>query len=255
MRFARLVPLALGISFVSTVSGKVFCDIQTVSQFIAQLGASHDAGSQLTLILNGSNALSIAKLSPRKKAALACDINHAINDGTFYTSTPPSAGYSDIIDKHWSTTCWLKPLCVIQSSSSADVSKVIKIVTFTGAKFSVRSGGHNPNSGWASNNGGVLIDTVNLNKIVLSSDASIVSVGPSNRWDRVYSELSKSSKSVVGGRVINVGVGGYLLGGGLSHFVSKYGLAATNVRNYEVRLEHAGSSSDFTWSAQSFNGT
>ena len=162
---------------------------------------------------------------------------------TFLQSTI-SQNYLNARVLYRSTTCWLKPLCVIQPSSAADVSTAIKIVTFTGAKFSIRSGGHNPNSGWASNNGGVLIDMVKLNQIALGSDASFVFVGPGNRWDKVYSELSKSGKSVVAGRVANVGVGGYLLGGGLSHFTSQYGLAATNVRNYEVsRDEENGSRS------------
>lgn len=119
-------------------------------------------------------------------------------------------------------------------------------MTFTGAKFSVRSGGHNPNRGWANNNGGILIDLVNVNEITLSSDGSSVALGPGNRWGNVYSELSKSKKSVLGGRVSHVGVGGYFLGGGLSHFVSQYGNAATNIRNYEVSQEHLGSSTEHT---------
>ena len=122
----------------------------------------------------------------------------------------------------------------------------MQIITFTGAKYSTRSGGHNPNPGWASNNGGVLIDLVNMNEFTLSSDGFYVSVGPGNRWKRVYEDLSKSNKSVVGGRVTDVGVGGYFLGGGLSHFNSQYGMAATNVRNFEVSQNYIGPSTELS---------
>lgn len=125
-------------------------------------------------------------------------------------------------------------MCIIEPSSAAEVSKAMQIITFTGSKFSTRSGGHNPNSGWSNNNGGILLDMVNVNYITLSPNGSFVSVGPGNRWQHVYDILNESNKSVVGGRVTNVGVGGYLLGGGLSHFASQYGLAATQVRNFEV---------------------
>lgn len=135
-------------------------------------------------------------------------------------------------------------MCIIEPSSAGDVSKAMQIVTFTGAKFSTRSGGHNPNPGWASNNGGVLIELVNVNEFTLSSDGSYVSVGPGNRWQRVYEDLSKANKSVVGGRITDVGVGGYLLGGGLSHFSSQYGMAATNVRSFEVSQNPSGSSTE-----------
>ena len=137
-------------------------------------------------------------------------------------------------------------MCIIEPSSAADVSKAMQIMTFTGATYSVRSGGHNPNPGWASNNGGVLIDLGNMNDFTLSSDGSYVSVGPGNRWKRVYEDLSKSNKSVVGGRVTDVGVGGYLLGGGLSHFSSQYGMAATNVRNFEVSKDYIGPSTELS---------
>ena len=101
MRFEPIVPLAVGIFFVSTVTGQVFTDCETVSQFLAQLDLSHEATNQVGQILNGLDARSIEKLSPEKKAGLACQINEAVDDGTFYTSAGPSAGYNDVIDNHW----------------------------------------------------------------------------------------------------------------------------------------------------------
>ena len=105
MRFVRNLSLALGISIscisTSTFSAKVYTDIQTVSQFIAHLDLSQKAGSQVAKILDGYDAKSISDLAPEEKASLACQINAVANDGTFYTSTPPSTGYQDVIQTYW----------------------------------------------------------------------------------------------------------------------------------------------------------
>ena len=94
-------------------------------------------------------------------------------------------------------------------------------MTFTGSNFATRSGGHNPNPGWASiNDTGVLIDLVNLNQITLSNDQLVASIGPGNRWGAVYKVLNGTGRTVVGGRVTDVGVGGYLLGGTLHALLS-----------------------------------
>lgn len=116
----------------------------------------------------------------------------------------------------------------------------LKVVTFTGSKFAVRAGGHNPNAGFASVDGsGVLIDLVNLDALELSADQNSVRVGPGNRWGGVQNYLSANKLSAVGGRNKAVGVAGLLLGGGYPNIVSLYGLACDSVKNFEVR------SSDF----------
>lgn len=132
-------------------------------------------------------------------------------------------------------TCWLKPQCILQPESALDVSKAILISSFLGSQFSVRSGGHNPNIGY-SNIGkeGILIDLALLNEVVLSPDGKVAAIGPGNRWGRVYKALSSSGKMAVGGRANDIGVGGLLLGGGLSFWSSIHGMAFTKVVNYEV---------------------
>ncbi len=66
----------------------------------------------------------------------------------------------------------------------------------------------------ASNaNGGITIDLVNLNALELSEDMMTASVGPGQRWGKVYEFLEKQGRVVIGGRVSSVGVGGFLLGG------------------------------------------
>jgi len=60
---------------------------------------------------------------------------------------------------------------------------------------------------------GVLLDLGEMRKISLSEDRDIATVGPAATWDAVYEELEKHERTVVGGRVTDVGVAGLVLGG------------------------------------------
>lgn len=78
----------------------------------------------------------------------------------------------------------------------------------------MRGGGHNTNPGWASIDGsGVLIDLQKIKTLSLSDDKKLVKVGPGNRWGDVAPFLDKYEMSAVGGRHLQVGVGGVILGG------------------------------------------
>jgi FAD/FMN-containing dehydrogenase len=90
----------------------------------------------------------------------------------------------------------------------------MKLVTFFGANFAVRSGGHMSNPGFGSIGAeGVLFDVGGMNDIVVSADRSTVEVGPGATWDAIYEELEKHERTVVGGRVCQVGAAGLILGG------------------------------------------
>lgn len=132
-------------------------------------------------------------------------------------------------------TCWLTPQCIFQPESAIDVSKVMLITSFVGSQFAIRSGGHNPNVGFSSiGSEGLLFDLSQLDSISLSPDGSRAAIGPGNRWGRVYEVLGSQGKMAVGGRANNIGVGGLLLGGGLSYWSSIHGMAFNKIINYEV---------------------
>ena len=109
--------------------------------------------------------------------------------------------------------CWLPPACIITPSTAADISIALKIATVLGARFAVRSGGHNPNPGFGSIDGGILLDLSQLRHLQISGDRKTVASGPGNRWGAVYQYLDPFEVSAVGGRHPDVGVGGLILGG------------------------------------------
>jgi len=113
----------------------------------------------------------------------------------------------------------------------------LKLITALGSTFAVRSGGHSPNPGFASvGSSGVLLDLGPLNQVTISADKATVLVGPGARWVDVYTELETEQLTTIGGRVSDVGVGGLILGGGMSHFSNFWGMPADNVKNFQVVL-------------------
>lgn len=83
--------------------------------------------------------------------------------------------------------------------------------------------------------GGITIDLRSLNKLSISEDRKVAGLGPGNRWEDVFDYLDEYGVTVVGGRNSGVGVGGFLLGGGISFVSRRYGWGVDNVVNYEVR--------------------
>ncbi|KUI54257.1 Bifunctional solanapyrone synthase [Cytospora mali] len=102
--------------------------------------------------------------------------------------------------------------------------------------FAIRSGGHSSWAGASSILDGTVIDLSSLNTIELSTDKSTVSVGVGATWGDVYKALDPQALSVNGGRAYGVGVGGLMLGSGLSHTSPRYGWICDTVSNFQVVL-------------------
>ncbi|KAF2657849.1 FAD-binding domain-containing protein [Lophiostoma macrostomum CBS 122681] len=209
----------------------------------------------LDILKSNENVADYLAGTPRDAALLTgvtCQVLTLILGSGTVSSTPVNEA---IVDQNWSQTCWLSPTCIVQPRSSDDVSKTLKVVNFLRIRFTVRSGGHSPNPGWASINGtGILIDMQLLHQITVSDSGEVASIGPGTRWGDVYQALDQYEVSVVGGRIPSVGVAGVILGGGYFHFSAHYGLAADNVKNFEVVLAdgaivnaNARSYSDLFW--------
>ena len=131
---------------------------------------------------------------------------------------PLTVDYNTEQTEYWSTACGaLKPSCIMAPSTDQEVAAVVAALReFKNETFAVKSGGHNPNNWWASVDGGPLISTRNLDEVSFDLATETVRVGPGNRWDDVAKALDGTGYTAVGGRIGNVGVGGYLVGGKLA---------------------------------------
>lgn len=86
-------------------------------------------------------------------------------------------------------------------------------------------------------------------------ESKLASIQPGARWTDVYRNLLQHRVCIAGGRDGNVGVGGFLTGGGISYYAGLRGLGCDNVANFEVVLAtgeiinaNAGENSDL-WAA------
>ena len=64
----------------------------------------------------------------------------------------------------------------------------------------------------ANINNGVLIDMSLFNGVTYDTTKNVATVGAGQRWRNVYDHLDPYNVTVVGGRVLDVGVGGLTLG-------------------------------------------
>ncbi|KAH8652031.1 hypothetical protein BX600DRAFT_386550 [Xylariales sp. PMI_506] len=137
----------------------------------------------------------------------------------------------------WTTSAWLNPACVFTPQSSQQVSYAIKLFSKLQVQFAIRGGGGMPID-TAANIGpqGILISSTNLTTMSLNDDSSVASAGPGVTWPDFYSFLSSYNVTVNGIRMGNVGVVGFLLGGGIGFFSYEHGIASTMVKSFEVVL-------------------
>ena len=151
-------------------------------------------------------------------------------------SYPSDARYNATEASYWSLQeSDIRPACILQPSTAHDVSIAVSLLSSTDhCEFAVKGQGHSPAAGFANVDNGVTIDMAGLASVETNEDHSVALVGAGASWLDVYRHLDPLGVSVAGGRNGNVGVGGLLLGGGISHFTARVGWACDSVVNYEV---------------------
>ncbi|KAJ5797195.1 CAZyme family AA7 [Penicillium psychrosexuale] len=148
-----------------------------------------------------------------------------------------SLAYNTDLTEYWSAACGdLKPTCIAAPSSAAEMAQVIKNLYDVDTLFAIKSGGHNPNNGFSSFQDGLLVSTKNLDQVDYNPTDQTVVIGPGLSWEEAQKGLAGTGRAIVGGRMGGVGVGGYMLGGGMSFLSTQYGWAANNVKDFEVVL-------------------
>lgn len=117
-----------------------------------------------------------------------------------------------------------RPACVFFPATAQHVSAAVeKLNEYPSVQFALKSGGHNFNVGLSSTANGVLISfNENLSSVKRSDDGESFEVGAGARWGDVYKVGAETNQVAVGGRLSNIGVAGFTLGGGLSYYSAQY---------------------------------
>lgn len=127
------------------------------------------------------------------------------------------------------------PTCAVYPTSAQDVSIALQAVRAAGSRFAIKTGGHNPNTFFASVESGVLIDLGQMTERTYNNATTIGTFQPGGTFGDLYNYFQQYGRTVVGARLSAVGTG-LALGGGLSYLSGQYGMACDNFRELEVVL-------------------
>lgn len=149
---------------------------------------------------------------------------------------PTDAKYKAREASYWSLDSPLSPSCIVQPRNTAEVSLALKTLANASGNFAVRSGGHTQWAGGSDVHNGVTIDLGLLTNATYNPSTNLASIQPGPRWGDVFTALAAQGVVVAGGRDADVGIGGFLTGGGNSYYAGRMGFACDSVVNFEVVL-------------------
>ncbi|PFH46595.1 hypothetical protein AMATHDRAFT_77602 [Amanita thiersii Skay4041] len=136
-------------------------------------------------------------------------------------------------NEHWATSSSQASACSVEPGAVQDLAKIVKILGTTRTPFGVKSGGHATNPGFSSTPG-VQITMFRFNEVTYRPESQTAVIGSGLIFDDVYARLAPNNVSVLGGRVSEIGVGGFLLGGGYAWHTNQRGLAVDTILAYEL---------------------
>jgi FAD/FMN-containing dehydrogenase len=126
------------------------------------------------------------------------------------------------------------PAYVLRPADVSDVRAAVRFAASAGLALAVRGGGHGF-AGFATNDGGVVIDLSRLAGVSLQDqDLPRVRVGGGATWGAVADALAPHGLAISSGDTRSVGVGGLTLTGGIGWKVRKYGLALDSLVGAEL---------------------
>jgi hypothetical protein len=125
------------------------------------------------------------------------------------------------------------PALIARCESVADVSAALLHARAHGMEVAVRGGGHSA-PGFATTDGGLLIDLSPLKAIHVDPYRRIAWVQPGVLWSELDAATQEHGLAVTGGRASSTGVAGFTLGSGSGWLERKLGLAADNLRAARV---------------------
>lgn len=106
------------------------------------------------------------------------------------------------------------PRAVVEAENEGHIVEAVKLANELNCRVSVRSGGHSW-AAWSVRDDAILIDLGKYKHISLDETAGIVTVSPSTTGRMANGYLAKLGYMFPGGHCPDVGLGGFLLQGGM----------------------------------------
>ena len=126
-----------------------------------------------------------------------------------------------------------QPFGIALPRSADDVSEVVRAAAANGRRVAAQRTGHNA-APLGSLAGTVLLRTAGLGGVRIDAEAGRARVGAGALWGDIVPKASELGLAALHGSSPNVGIAGYTLGGGVSFYDRKHGLACNRVTAIEL---------------------
>ncbi|KAH6647970.1 FAD binding domain protein [Truncatella angustata] len=126
-----------------------------------------------------------------------------------------------------------RPRAVVRATKQAHAKEAVKQAIRENARVSVRSGGHSW-AGWSVRDEAILIDLGNLKELDYNEETHIVSCSPSFTGRLLNGFLKDKGRMFAGGHCPDVGLGGFLLQGGMGWNCKNWGWACEQIAGIDV---------------------
>ena len=127
------------------------------------------------------------------------------------------------------------PALVVRPANTQDIQAALSFATSNHLPIAVRCGGHSY-AGYSTCDGGLVLDMSGFRSMTIATDKSHARLGGGMLCGAVEIETAKAGVATVLGQCPSVGVGGFLLGGGVGPLMSKCGLGCDNILAAELVL-------------------
>lgn len=144
--------------------------------------------------------------------------------------TPEDEGYHGA--RHaWNLAVDQSPLLVVAANDVADIQAALAYARANNLPVAVQSTGHGiPRCC----NGALLIRTGKMDAIEIDAQSRTARIGAGAKWEAVLNATQKVGLAGLSGSTPDVGVVGYMVGGGFGLMTRKYGLAIDTLRSFKM---------------------
>ncbi|RDL31069.1 Uncharacterized protein BP5553_09858 [Venustampulla echinocandica] len=125
------------------------------------------------------------------------------------------------------------PRAIIKATHPSHVQEAVQLANKLQCRVSVRSGGHSW-AAWSVRDDAILIDLEGLHEIDLDEDKTIVKASPSTTGAMLNEVLVPKGLMFGGGHCPDVGIGGFLLQGGMGWNCKNWGWACEQIVALDV---------------------
>lgn len=171
----------------------------------------------------------------------------------------PGTGAYEALTRTSNLTKAIRPLAVVEARDARDVSRTLRLAAAFGVRVAVQGTGHGATERM---NDAILVHTHLLDEVTVHPEERWARIGAGVKWERVLEACAPYHLAGLCGSSPDVGVVGFLTGGGLGPVARTHGLSSDTVRAFEVvtgdgvlRRVTADSHPDLFWGLRGGKGT